>query len=947
MILQLRAEVDDYQRKVRAATQTVDQQLGLQEKRVKKLEAELQRSTSAMGGALRGFATTLATYFTGRELVGLLDSFTRLQNNLRVAGIDGENMATVQDRLFQSAQRYGVAVESLSSLFSSLSQSSKELGASQEQIFGITDAVSASLKITGLSAQEAQGALLHLGQALRGGKVQAEEYNSLLDGLYPLLEAAAAGSARWGGSVAKLTEDVKKGTVTSQEFFNSILAGSEQLEGKAASATLTLSAGFTTLTNALTIYFGEADKANGVSAALGATMAKLAENLNTIIPALAAIAVGLGVGFVANAIRARIAAVALAEGLTLAGASGLALGVGIKQTGVALLNAFGGPVGLAITGVALAFGYLASEASAAIAEIAQLNASADAAESKADQLEARLRDAGVSVTGLGNAASGAAGKVDGLNSSMGRAIDTAFRLAAELSKLEAVQIAMKRGANEREKTGIISRAQASTLNAGIGFASPEYARRNPSISATDKARIEALERENAALDRQFAAVVAASKAGVDISKPRTPGGAPAPTRPSGGGRSTSGGRSAASVPSGPSATEIAQRFNSELASYSQQALSAMQSLALNAEERAEYELRSVEIARLRTVAEIDAEKNYSAVQKDRLKAQVEDLAELERQVIERKRFADTERDAQDLADERYRTEQDALRLQYDLADTQAERRDLALRILDAEDAYLKSKLEAVIASQVATDAEKERARITLAALNAQAGARREGTERQFEGALAKYSRDAKDANTRVEEAAARRIADLNDTIADTMAKKLGIKDPFLRDLLGIFLDTNIFGPLAEALSRRNGGGGGGLLGGLLNIGASLFSKGGGFSRTTDGGLTGGFIRGRASGGRVNAGEFYRVNEGAGAGRVEGFIPQGAGTIIPLGQMNAMRTADGGSGQVTVRLMLSDDIDARIDERSGAVAVEVVRASADPLTERAVNETLRRANRPRM
>jgi len=65
--------------------------------------------------------------------------------------------------------------------------------------------VSAALKIQGMSAQEAQGALLQLGQALRGGKIQAEEYNSLLDGLYPLLEAAASGSERFGGSVAKLT----------------------------------------------------------------------------------------------------------------------------------------------------------------------------------------------------------------------------------------------------------------------------------------------------------------------------------------------------------------------------------------------------------------------------------------------------------------------------------------------------------------------------------------------------------------------------------------------------------------------------------------------------------------------------------------------------------------------------------------------------------------------
>jgi hypothetical protein len=42
--------------------------------------------------------------------------------------------------------------------------------------------------------------------------------------------------------------------------------------------------------------------------------------------------------------------------------------------------------------------------------------------------------------------------------------------------------------------------------------------------------------------------------------------------------------------------------------------------------------------------------------------------------------------------------------------------------------------------------------------------------------------------------------------------------------------------------------------------------------------------GRASGGPVSAGRMYRVNEGASPGRVEGFMPQGSGKIIPLGRM---------------------------------------------------------------
>lgn len=143
------------------------------------------------------------------------------------------------------------------------------------------------------------------------------------------------------------------------------------------------------------------------------------------------------------------------------------------------------------------------------------------------------------------------------------------------------------------------------------------------------------------------------------------------------------------------------------------------------------------------------------------------------------------------------------------------------------------------------------------------------------GALDRYARGAKDADARVEEAAARRIRDLNETIADAMTNALGVKDPFLKDLISIFLDQNVFGPLAEALGKA-GSGGGGI---FSAIGTALGSI---------------FKGGKASGGYVSGGSLYRVNEGASPGRVEGFMPTGSGQIIPLGRMDALRASGGAS-----------------------------------------------------
>ena len=92
----------------------------------------------------------------------------------------------------------------------------------------------------------------------------------------------------------------------------------------------------------------------------------------------------------------------------------------------------------------------------------------------------------------------------------------------------------------------------------------------------------------------------------------------------------------------------------------------------------------------------------------------------------------------------------------------------------------------------------------------------------------------------------------------------------------------------------------------------------------------------------------RVNESRGGAEYLRMGSKG-GTVIPLGQVNQQASRDGGQsgGVTTVRLELSGDIDARIDQRSAAVSVEVVRATAPSIIQGAVGETQRQMSRPRM
>jgi len=252
------------------------------EDRASQMERGVGASFTALGKRVGGLFAGIAVGSALNDLRQLGDSYTKIINTLKVAGVSSSNLSGVFDQLFASAQRNAVPLDSLATLYGRVSQAQTTLKATSGELLGLTEIVAQSLRVSGTSATEASGALLQLGQALSGGKVQAEEYNSLLDGMYPLLQAAAAGLKEAGGDVSKLTVLVKDGKVSSEAFFRAIQAGSPLLGEKLAGATLTSAQAFTQLQNELLKAVGEFDKATGASAALAGGINTLAGSIGGI-----------------------------------------------------------------------------------------------------------------------------------------------------------------------------------------------------------------------------------------------------------------------------------------------------------------------------------------------------------------------------------------------------------------------------------------------------------------------------------------------------------------------------------------------------------------------------------------------------------------------------------------------------------------------------------------
>lgn len=330
LVIELSANLKNFENNWRRANGLIAKNTKLMEKSFGGAERAAQRAASAIVAA-----------FGVREIANLTDQYTRFTNQLKIAGFEGARLAATQEDIFGIAQKYGVALEDLGTLFGRTSQSANELGASQADLRKFVEGTAAAMRVQGGDVSTARGALIQLSQALGGTTVRAEEFNSMQEGLRPLVIAAANGIDRMGGSFARLRSEVIAGKVSSREFFEGLLKGYDKTIEQARTAELTISQSFTTLNNALGKYLGETNANVGATHRLAEAINLLAENIDTVASALAILSLALGVGFVRNALLATGAA---------------------RAFGASLNAAVGGPIGLAITAVVVGLTYVAQKA---------------------------------------------------------------------------------------------------------------------------------------------------------------------------------------------------------------------------------------------------------------------------------------------------------------------------------------------------------------------------------------------------------------------------------------------------------------------------------------------------------------------------------------------------------------------------------------------------------
>lgn len=246
---------------------------------------------------MRSALAGLLAYISVDTFISYADAATRVGNQLKMAGLSGQEFAAVQEQLYDAAIRNGQVTEELATIYQKMMSVQETLGYNSQQSADFTVNIATAMRMASSSTAAQSGALQQLSQTMGGTMVQAQEFNSLVDGAYPLLMAAAQGSDRWAGSVAKLRNDVKNGDVTVREFMEAMRVGLPQVAAQASSMTLTIGQAFVGLGQAFQQYLATSQQAMSASGMLSRAIQFLGANIDTVVPAVVALGAAMAANF--------------------------------------------------------------------------------------------------------------------------------------------------------------------------------------------------------------------------------------------------------------------------------------------------------------------------------------------------------------------------------------------------------------------------------------------------------------------------------------------------------------------------------------------------------------------------------------------------------------------------------------------------------------------------
>ncbi len=240
------------------------------------------------------------------------DTYTNLQNRLKLVTTNTAQLTVVQQKLFDISQRTRSSLPANVELFTRLAFATKELGVSQGELLGLTERINKAIVISGANTQEAQNALIQFSQGLSSGALQGEELRSVLEQLPRVADVIAKQLGVLNPNVDITRAALKKlgseGKITAEVVLAAFKNFGGTLDEEFSRTSATIGQSLLQLNNAFLKSFGELDAKIGISSGIVAAIDFIRQNLDTLGRIAIATGLAISVGLVANGLKKAVIA---------------------------------------------------------------------------------------------------------------------------------------------------------------------------------------------------------------------------------------------------------------------------------------------------------------------------------------------------------------------------------------------------------------------------------------------------------------------------------------------------------------------------------------------------------------------------------------------------------------------------------------------------------------
>lgn len=229
--------------------------------------------------ALTPLAGAIAGVVSAQALVNLQklgEQFTLLESRVKRLSASAEDARTNYAALLQISSAGGSDLTTTIKLWESLTASLTSLGVTRDQVLSLTDTLQKIGKIGGSSAEEISSALRQFSQAVAGGTLRAEEFNSIIEQMPELGRKIADGL---GIPFNELRQQMLDGKLTIDRVLTAVYEQTGKVNAEFKNVPRTVGDATNAIVNGMGVAISKIDQATKASQTLAKALDAVAKGI--------------------------------------------------------------------------------------------------------------------------------------------------------------------------------------------------------------------------------------------------------------------------------------------------------------------------------------------------------------------------------------------------------------------------------------------------------------------------------------------------------------------------------------------------------------------------------------------------------------------------------------------------------------------------------------------